>query len=68
MSADAGYAAAMCNLGMMYVNGRGVPKDEAEAVLWFHKALSSAGLSPDDHQLALDRLKILEDTAKGRLR
>ena len=40
MSAEAGEAAAMFNLGVMYENGQGVPKDAAEAVRWFHKALS----------------------------
>ncbi|MGZ8942198.1 MAG: tetratricopeptide repeat protein, partial [Methylobacter sp.] len=26
------------NLGVMYANGRGVPKDEREAVAWYRKA------------------------------
>ena len=38
MSADAGDAEAMLNLGVMYENGRGVPKDEAEAVRWYRKS------------------------------
>lgn len=29
---------AQTNLGVMYDNGRGVPKDEAQAVAWYRKA------------------------------
>ena len=36
--ADAGKAYAQYNLGVMYANGIGVPKDHAEAVKWFRKA------------------------------
>jgi TPR repeat protein len=37
-AADQGDAAAQCNLGVMYEKGRGVKKDETEAVKWFQKA------------------------------
>src|SRR5262245_28602531 len=35
--ADAGDATAMFNLGLIYQDGRGVAKDEAEAVRWYRK-------------------------------
>ena len=34
-AAEQRYAAAQYGLGWMYANGRGVPKDEAEAVKWY---------------------------------
>jgi TPR repeat protein len=36
--AEAGDAPAQYNLGYMYANGRGVPKDDREAVKWYRKA------------------------------
>ena len=36
--AEQGYASAQFNLGLMYVNGRGVLKDDAEAVRWYRLA------------------------------
>mgnify|MGYP003328771465 CR=1 FL=1 len=33
-SAEQGDADAQCQLGYMYVNGEGVPENEAEAVKW----------------------------------
>ena len=33
-----GNASAQFNLGLMYANGDGVPKDAAEAVKWYRKA------------------------------
>ena len=38
IEAEKGNAPAQFNLGLMYDNGRGVPKDEAEAVKWYRKA------------------------------
>jgi TPR repeat protein len=37
-AAEQGHAMAQFNLGVMYANGEGVPKDDAEAVKWFRKA------------------------------
>ncbi|MCQ2395146.1 MAG: hypothetical protein MJ249_12760 [Kiritimatiellae bacterium] len=37
-AAAAGDARAQCNLGMMYEYGRGVKKDEKQAVEWYRKA------------------------------
>jgi TPR repeat protein len=36
--AEAGNASAQYSLGNMYVNGRGVPEDDAEAVRWYRLA------------------------------
>lgn len=36
--AEAGDAYAQDNLGVMYVKGEGVPKDEAKAIEWYQKA------------------------------
>jgi TPR repeat protein len=36
--AEQGDAAAQFNLGLMYRNGEGVPKDYAEAANWYRKA------------------------------
>jgi TPR repeat protein len=43
----------------MYENGRGVPKDRAQAIAWFRKAADSGNADakaalaqPDDRQLA----------------
>ena len=36
--AEAGDADAQDNLGLRYVNGRGVPQDDAEAVRWYRLA------------------------------
>ena len=37
-SAEEELAVAQYNLGMMYENGQGVPKDESEAVKWYRKS------------------------------
>jgi YVTN family beta-propeller protein len=36
--AEKGYAAAQYKLGLLYAEGQGVPKDDAEALRWFRKA------------------------------
>jgi len=38
IKAEKGIAPAQANLGFLYANGYGVPKDEAEAVKWYRKA------------------------------
>ena len=37
-AAEAGHIFAQTNLGVMYVNGNGVPQDYEQAVKWFTKA------------------------------
>lgn len=36
--AEQGNAPAQYSLGLMYRNGRGVPKDDQQAVFWYRKA------------------------------
>jgi TPR repeat protein len=38
-AADRGSVLAQANLGIMYEQGRGVPKDDAQAVAWYRKAV-----------------------------
>jgi len=38
MAADLGNSNAQARLGVLYANGKGVPKNEVEAVQWFRKA------------------------------
>ena len=42
-SADAGNAKAMRNIGRMYEGGHGVEADNAEALMWYGKAMAAAG-------------------------
>ena len=37
-SAEGGDRNAQNSLGVMYANGRGVPRDDVEAVKWYRKA------------------------------
>lgn len=53
-AAEQGDVEAQSHLGMMYANGRGVPKDEVEAVRWFRKA---AKQGDEDARKSLERLK-----------
>ena len=47
--ADRGDAAAQYNLGIMYENGRGVRKDDAEAVRWYRKAADQGHLEAQNN-------------------
>ena len=38
LAAEQGVAGAQCRLGVMYAEGQGVPRDDAEAVRWFRLA------------------------------
>ena len=53
--AEAGDAKAQFSLGVMYDKGRGVTKDEAEAVKWFRKA-AERGHSPAQFNLGASYL------------
>jgi TPR repeat protein len=57
--ADAGDAAAQFNLGVMYANGEGVPKDSVEAVKWYLKA-AEQGVSEAQCSLGM-----MYDTGEG---
>jgi hypothetical protein len=41
--ADQGNAVAQFNLGVMYYDGKGVPKDYAEAIKWYRRAADQGG-------------------------
>ncbi|MDE7379926.1 MAG: sel1 repeat family protein [Clostridia bacterium] len=43
-AADHGFTTAYCDVGNMYLNGEGVPKDEYQAVEWFKKAVEKGSL------------------------
>ncbi len=54
-----GHAGAQYNLGVMYVNGQGVPQDDAEAVKWYRKAAAQ------DHATAQFNLGFMYDDGQG---
>jgi TPR repeat protein/uncharacterized caspase-like protein len=58
-AADAGSVAAMTSLGDMYVDGRGVAKDEAEAMRLFRRAADSGNAA------AISNLGIMYQDGRG---
>ena len=46
------YADAQYNLGIMYAEGKGIAKDEAQAVAWFRKA-AEQGYAPAQFNLGV---------------
>ena len=50
--AEGGYAPAQVNLGVMYVKGRGVARDDTQAVAWFRKA-AEQGDAAAQHNLGV---------------
>ncbi len=57
--AEQGNASAQYNLGLMYDQGQGVPKDEQQAVVWFRKAAEQG----DAH--AQHNLGVMYATGRG---
>jgi hypothetical protein len=51
-AADQGLASAQYDLGVMFANGDGVPKDSAEAVKWYRKA-ATQGIAPAQYSLGI---------------
>lgn len=47
--AELGYDRAQYYVGRMYVDGKGVPRDDAEAVKWFRRAAEPAAGDPGFH-------------------
>ena len=47
--AEQGDARAQFNLGLMYLNGDGVPEDDAEAVKWYRKAAEQGYAAAQDN-------------------
>ena len=58
-SAELGYAPAQLYLGICYANGSGVPRDDALAVTWVHRAADQRDraaqvyLDPDQYTLVV---------------
>jgi hypothetical protein len=50
-AAEQGYSNAQYTLGIMYVNGLGVPQDYVQAHLWFNRAVRSAA-NPEERDRA----------------
>ena len=59
MHAEQGNAVAQFNLGVMYANGQGVPKDDAEAARWYRLAAEQG------HDGAQVNLGIMYDNGEG---
>jgi TPR repeat protein len=57
--AKQGHAAAQYQLGLLYNNGQGVPRDDAQARQWYEKAANQG------HALAQVNLGILFDYGRG---
>ena len=57
--ANQGNAQAQYNLGVMYNNGQGVPKDEAQAVAWYRKAAEQG------NAVAQNSLGFMYDNGRG---
>ena len=53
--AEGGDAKAQSDLGAMYNNGQGVPKDQAEALAWFRRA-ADQGYAPAERELGVTLL------------
>ena len=47
-AANHGMAPAMCSLGYIYLNGNGVPKNEAKAIEWFSLAAANGDVEASD--------------------
>lgn len=48
-AADQGHAAAQLNLGLMYESGRGVARDDAEALSWMRKSADGGNAAAQHH-------------------
>jgi uncharacterized protein len=57
--AEQGHAVAQYNLGLLYANGQGMPKDDAQARQWYEKAAAQG------HAGAQVNLGILYDYGRG---
>jgi TPR repeat protein len=57
--ADQGNAAAQYNLGLLYLDGKGVPKGDREAANWMHRAAER------DHEQAQHKLGAMYGRGQG---
>jgi TPR repeat protein len=62
LAADAGDATAQDSLGVMYLNGEGVPRDYVAAYTWFNIAAATVPASDEGWHARLDRFR---DTIAG---
>ena len=58
-AAEQNYAPAQNNLGASYENGRGVPKDDQQAIAWYRKA------AEQDYALAQNNLGVMYQYGRG---
>jgi hypothetical protein len=67
--AASGDAAAQCGLGLMYAEGKGVPKDDSQAVLWVRRAAEQGNAEAQDALGALygNGESVLQDDAEAAL-
>ncbi|MDC1231360.1 sel1 repeat family protein [Octadecabacter sp.] len=65
--AEAGYAAAQYNLGLMYKNGNGVPQDYAEAARWYRLAANQGHARAQSNlgQMYMMGQGVVEDDAEA---
>ena len=65
--AEQGDASAQSNLGAMYVNGKGVPKDGRQAVFWFRQAAEqgNAGAQFNLGNMYANGEGVLEDNVRA---
>jgi TPR repeat protein len=54
-AAEQGLAVGQINLGNMYLAGRGVPRDEAEATAWYRKAAAQGEKRAEGNLTAVAR-------------
>jgi TPR repeat protein len=53
LGADQGDARAQLDLGVMYLNGQGVPQNYVQAHMWSNLAASSSTLKKEEHNTAV---------------
>ena len=63
----AGLAQAQYNLGVMYANGQGIPKDEAKAASWYRKAADQGEANAQARIAAMAELEAAEQQRKQEL-
>ena len=59
LSAEQGSGSGAANVGAMYLNGRGVVQDDAEALRWFRRAADAGSY------IGMANLAYMYETARG---
>ncbi|MDB4576358.1 hypothetical protein N9091_01430 [bacterium] len=65
-AAEWGDAVAQSNLGVMYVNGEGVPEDFPMAYMWWNLAAAQGDGGAKDNKKRLSELMTPEDISKAQ--